>query len=81
MGSKIMKNQGKVAEAFGIIKQAMIEDSPGEQGSYAHVWHCNIAMAVYDECTTDINVEDALRIGNDAASRFMKNCFGVVTKR
>ena len=28
----------KVAEAFETIKQAMIDDSPSEQGSYAHSW-------------------------------------------
>ena len=65
----------KIKEAFDTIKQAM-DDDP----SYAHSWHCNIAMSVYDECTTDISHDDAHRIGNDAASRFMQLCFGVETK-
>ena len=71
----------EVAKAFEVIKQAMIDDSPSERGGYAHSWHCNIAMCVYDECITDISHEDALRIGNDAASRFMKLCFDVETKQ
>jgi hypothetical protein len=70
----------KVKEAFETIKQAMIDDDPSAPGSYAHSWHCNIAMCVYDECTTDISREDAHRIGNDAAGRFMKLCFDVETK-
>jgi len=71
----------EIQKAFETIKQAMIDDSPEVQGSYAHAWHCNIAMAVYDECTTDISSEDAMRIGNAAATRFMKTCFDVVTKQ
>jgi len=73
--------EAEVQAAFNVIKQAMVEDNPSEQGSYAHAWHCNIAMAVYDECTDDISKTDAVRIGNDAASRFMKLCFDVDTKQ
>jgi len=71
----------KVSDAFEVIKQAMIDDSPEERGSYAHVWHCNIAMAVYDSTTDDISAEAAKDIGNEAATRFMKNCFNVETKQ
>jgi len=76
----------EIQKAFETIKQAMIDDSPEVQGSYAHAWHCNIAMAVYDECTTAlparfITSEDAMRIGNASATRFMKTCFDVTTKR
>jgi len=74
-------NEDKVRQAFEVIKQAMIEDYPSEQGSYAHSWHCNIAMSVYDECTTDISHDDAIRIGNASATRFMKICFDVDTKQ
>ena len=71
------------SEAIEIIKQAMIDDDPLKQGSYAHSWHCNIAMVCFDamishieSCERDI----ALKVGNDAASRFMKLCFDVETK-
>lgn len=70
-------------EAFNTIKQAMIEDSPSEPGSYAHTWHCNIAMMCVDsirESAVDIPYEQAHLIGNDAATRFMKLCFNVETK-
>ena len=73
-----------VEEAMKVIKQAMIEDDPSKPGSYAHVWHCNVAMVCADAIHSDENEiatwEDATRIGNDAASRFMKLCFGVDTK-
>ncbi len=74
-------------EAFGIIKQAMIDDEPSKQGSYAHSWHCNIAMMCYDAIHAAGVVGEGLlsedaphKIGNDAASRFMKLCFDVETK-
>lgn len=81
----------KIKEAMETIKQAMVDDNPGEPGSYAHSWHCNIAMMCYDAIkSADINHmdsydgemehEDAHKIGNDAASRFMKLCFDVETK-
>jgi hypothetical protein len=72
-----------VAQAFEVIKQAMIDDNPSETGSYAHSWHCNIAMMCVDsirEAAEEIPYEQAHLIGNEAASRFMKLCFGVETK-
>ena len=58
-----------------------------ELGSYAHSWHCNIAMACYDAIMdADLEIDredqkiDAHKVGNDAASRFMKLCFNVETK-
>ena len=81
-----MENK-KISEAFEIIKQAMIDDNPNQSGSYAHTWHCNIAMMCSDAiCSTNITdlgviSYDAVRkISNDAASRFMKLCFDVETK-
>ncbi len=62
---------------MGILKDAM-QDT--ELGGYAHTWHCNVAMSVYDELTMDVSHEDAHRIANAAASRFMKLCFDVDTK-
>ena len=77
-----------VADAFAVIKKAMADDCPSEQGSYAHSWHCNIAMMCYDAMAeaaskTDelFSHNDAHAISNDAASRFMKLCFGVETKQ
>jgi len=77
-------NQSETKEAFETIKQAMIDDNPSKPGSYAHSWHCNIAMMCADAVHADfeeaLTWEDAHRIGNDAASRFMKLCFDVDTK-
>jgi len=75
-----MKNQTEITKAFNVIKQAMVDDQPEVQGSYAHSWHCNIAMAVYDATSDDISAEAALTIGNEAATMFMKRCFDVDTK-
>ena len=74
-----------VQEAFAVLKQAMVDDGAGEQGSYAHSWHCNIAMMCHDAIqeeaeARDCFVLDAHSIGNDAASRFMKLCFDIETK-
>jgi hypothetical protein len=71
----------EVAEAFEVIKQAMIDDSPSEQGSYAHSWHCNIAMMCHDAILEyDDQVDFAHEVGNNAATKFMKLCFDVETK-
>lgn len=71
----------KVTEAFEVLKKAIKEDV-GE-GSLAHSWHCNIAMMCADAMHEDdmecMNWDDAHRIGNDAASRFMQMCFDVKT--
>ncbi len=86
------ENNPKIAEAFDVIKQAMIEDNPSESGSYAHSWHCNIKMMCYDAIEThEMTIagaladdteshNDRLKVSEDAASRFMKLCFGVETK-
>ena len=76
----------EVEKALAVIRQAMIDDGPSELGSYAHAWHCNIAMMVTDAINTaklelkhEMQSIDAHAVGNDAASRFMKLCFGVET--
>ena len=80
-------NDEKVIDAFKVIKQAMIDDNPSDAGSLAHSWHCNIAMMCYDailDSNIDLMVsgnEEALKVCNDAASRFMKLCFNVETKQ
>jgi len=75
--------ENKVREAFEVIKCAMIDDSPSEPGSYAHSWHCNIAMACFDAIKASdknqIGNKTASEISNDAASRFMRLCFDVET--
>ena len=78
----------KVQDAMKVIKQAMIDDDPSKSGSWAHSWHCNIAMMCYDAILEDdkerpemfkVSHSAAHKIGNDAASRFMKLCFDVET--
>lgn len=57
------------------LKLQMQEDS-----DYAHSWHCNVAMAIYDSFIDDKMNEGMLhRLSNKAASRFMKSAFGVET--
>jgi hypothetical protein len=73
----ISKDNNEIADAMKVLTNAMQET---KLGSYAHAWHCNIAMSVYDECMKSISHEDAHRLGNDAATRFMYLCFGVKTK-
>ena len=83
--SKVEKvGEGKEVEnAMNVLKSAM-QDT--ELGSYAHSWHCNIAMMCSDAVHASGAVDDGLisssgahTIGNDAASRFMKLCFGIET--
>ncbi|MCK5681184.1 hypothetical protein KAI46_10290 [bacterium] len=78
-------NPSEVSKAFDVIKEAMITDSPEDRGSLAHSWHCNIAMMCVDairdtEMGHNVKYEAIHDVGNDAASRFMKLCFGVETK-
>lgn len=84
----------EVKEAFDTLKAAMVADEPGVPGSYAYTWHRNIAMACYEAIHEDrsrqystnhgdgheVDYNAAHRIGNKAATRFMKQCFGVNTK-
>lgn len=72
-------------EALEVLKQVMIDDEPEKPGSYAHSWHCTISMACQDAIKSapfgdSIDHDWLHRVGNDAASRFMKMCFGVTTK-
>ncbi len=67
----------KTEEAVNTLKKAFKNDP-----DFAHTWHCNIAMACYDSiepCTA--GHEERLYIGNQAASRFMKLAFDVVTEK
>ena len=73
----------EVEQAMNVLKEAFESDP-----SYAHSWHCNIAMSCYDAIHDDVPIgpnftkhDEAHRVGNDAASRFMKLAFGVVTSK
>lgn len=73
----------EIEQAMSVIKQAMIDDNPSELGSYAHSWHCNIAMMCFDamfEANVAQGYNQRHKVANDAASRFMKLCFDVETK-
>lgn len=75
-------DQEEAKLAFNTIKSSMQLDCPGEKGSLAHGWHCNIAMACYDEireALDEVPHEQAHIISNEVASRFMKLCFDVET--
>ena len=81
MSDKTAGETNRTAEAFEVIRQAMIDDDPSKPGSYAHSWHCNIAMCCYDAIVgVDVSHEYAHMAGNAAATRFMKMCFNVETK-
>ena len=56
-----------VKAAMDMLRKAMSEDA-----QYAWTWHCNLAMAAFDE-----GVDHAT--SNKIAQRFMKLCFGVET--
>ena len=64
-------------EAFNVLSEALKNDD-----SYAYSWHANIAMACSDAITEALCTRESINdhaIGNEAASRFMKLCFGVET--
>lgn len=62
-------------EVFNKLKDALQKDK-----SYAHSWHCNLAMSFSDAADSDSTSHWWLqRVSNDAASRFMKTCFDIET--
>tara|TARA_B110000977_G_C11041451_1_gene479040 strand:- start:1110 stop:1580 length:471 start_codon:yes stop_codon:yes gene_type:complete len=68
-----------IGQAMGRLKQAMKDES-----DYAYGFHSNIAMMCYDsirEAADNIPHEQALLIGNDGASRFMKIAFDAETSQ
>tara|TARA_R110000851_G_scaffold115760_1_gene241753 strand:- start:247 stop:489 length:243 start_codon:yes stop_codon:yes gene_type:complete len=70
----------EIENAMKVLTEAM-QDT--DIGSYAHGWHCNIAMMCYDamgdNATAHLGHEECHRIANDGASRFMQLCFNVTT--
>jgi len=74
----------EIKEAMDVIKKAMEDDKPEDKGSYAHSWHCNLAMAFYDAIPDSpavwkIDDGEKHRICNEGATRFMKLCFDIET--
>ena len=65
----------KVSDAFAVLQQALNDDP-----DYAYGWHSNIAMVCMDAIDDSTGIKCSHKIGNDAASRFMKICFDVETK-
>ena len=69
------------------IKQAVdrLKKACEEEPDYAYGWHSNIAVAVMDSINEKENEllqkqgNDSHTIGNEAATRFMYNLFGVHT--
>lgn len=71
-------DQNKTAEAFRIIQQAMIGDSPYIEGSYAYSWYCNLAITCFDILLEHgIPRVNALSLCNEFAQRFMKLTFKI----
>ncbi len=51
-----------------------------ELGSYAHSWHCNLAMCFYDAAVDELGHDKAYELANNSATAFMRLLFGVETK-
>ena len=63
----------EVSKALEVLTEAMKEDP-----DYAHTWHCNVAMSMYD-AFPDHDHDKNHAIANEGASRFMQLCFGIQT--
>lgn len=65
------------SDAFAVLKHSLQMDS-----DFAWSWHCNIAMAFFDELGPLVE-PSALRheVCNRAAARFMRLCFDVDTSQ
>jgi len=80
---ELLDNEEPSSNNFEGLKKELEADDPSKPGSYAHSWHCNVAMMCFDAIkaeTPRLDTEVAHKIGNDAATRFMKLCFNVDTK-
>lgn len=70
----------KIKKAMKTLRKAMKDTKPG---SYAHGWHCNIAVHIFDTLIEDnqkLKYRQAHKLSNKAASRVMKAAFNVTTK-
>jgi hypothetical protein len=72
VAKKTKKN--KLGKAMDRLRKELKNDD-----SYAHTWHCNLAMATYDSMSDDMDHNEKHACGNEAATRFMYNAFGVET--
>jgi len=73
IGGTINMNLNKAA--LDILEKSFADDP-----EYAYSWHCNIAMACYDAIGDSLSHEEAHKISNEAATRFMKLAFNTETK-
>lgn len=68
----------EIETAMNTLKKAIKNDP-----AYAYSWHANIACmcadAIHSDETECATYYDAHRMGNDAATRFMKLCFDADT--
>ena len=68
----------EIERAMNTLKEA-IQNDP----AYAYSWHANIACmcadAIHADETEYATHDDAHRMGNEAATRFMKLCFDAET--
>lgn len=74
---KVSVMSENIRKAIDALKTEMHDT---ELGSYAHTWHCNLAMCFYDSSVEELGHDKAHELSNEAASRFMKLLFGVETK-
>ena len=77
-------NRVATAEALKVITQAIIDEGPMKPDSYGQIWHGCIMRCCRDAMQSDIEfnsltLEDATRIGNEAATIFMRKMFDVDT--
>lgn len=66
----------KIEEAMDGLTKALKEDP-----EYAYGWHANIAMACHDSVMRETILDHSVahKVGNNAATEFMKICFDVET--
>ncbi len=67
----------EIENAVEALSEAFRDDE-----SFAHSWHCNLAMAFYDsfpKCLHPEKIIECHKLANEGAARFMKNAFGVDT--
>lgn len=71
--TKAFKNKDGSEKAAAAMR--MLKDVFAADPDYAHSWHCNVAMSLYDSMESPNHVT-----ANEGASRFMKLAFDVITK-
>jgi hypothetical protein len=75
----------QIENGMMLLRDIMLNEEY-KKGCYASAWHDNIAMACYDAmcrdnvCNSRVSKNNKRKIANEAATEFMKLCFGVDTK-